>query len=92
MEEWKDKIMNSLDGMEKAQPPKDRLQKIQAAIAQQHHISVSPKGLSWMAVAAVILLVICSNVMVVTHYFDQTSNISAFETYVPLTANFNIYE
>ena len=69
MEEWKNEIMNSLEGMEKAQPPASTFLKIQNKISNQHSIGQS-KNRSWLAVAAAISLIIITYVYFVSYYLQ----------------------
>ncbi len=81
-------IMNSLEGIERAKAPKkvfpEILQEIENTKFVKHNTTKR-----WLAVAAVISLVICSNVLVITDYFNtprpDNSDLQL------LVTDFNIY-
>lgn len=93
MEAWKNKIMNSLEGMEDAQPPKDSLLAIKKKLADQRRNKSAKNPSQWMAVAAVMLLLVCANVFVLTNYFAYQETAEQVEsTYTGLITDYNIYE
>ncbi len=91
MEEWKDKVMDSLTGLERAKPPVDGFQGIQRKLA---HRSKNGDGnrRQWMAVAAVILMVISSNVILVTNYLKSDQQSSITSEYPEMITSYNLYE
>ncbi|GEO21470.1 hypothetical protein [Cyclobacterium qasimii] len=93
MEAWKNKIMNSLEGMEEVQPPKDGLLKIKEKIKDQKSKGVTKEPSQWMAVAAVIVMLLCANVFVVSDYFKYQDNTEEVSTpYSGMISDFNIYD
>jgi len=85
--------MNSLDGIEEARPPKDGLLKVKEKIDQQKSKNLTKQPSQWMAVAAVILLLFCANIFVVSDYFKYQENAEQVSTsYSGMISNFNIYE
>ncbi len=80
--------MNSLEGMERAQPPEDTFLKIQQTISNR---KVKDRK-QWMSIAATIALIICTNIYVVSDYFNGSSTTSeTTSSYTPVVSNFNIY-
>ncbi|MGD1892568.1 MAG: hypothetical protein ACFB15_18505 [Cyclobacteriaceae bacterium] len=72
MEEWKNDILNSLEGMEKAQPPANAFLKIQNRISNQQ--ATKPyKDKSWLPLAAAISLIVITNVFFVSDYLQKPS-------------------
>ncbi|WP_339793113.1 hypothetical protein [uncultured Imperialibacter sp.] len=90
MEDWKDKIMNSLEGLDKAQPPANAFSKIQQKI---HALPPKKKQRSdnWMAVAAAIVLMVCSNIFFISSYVSSTETNSQLQSYTDLISSYNIY-
>ena len=90
MEKWKDRIMNSLDGMEKVSPPADTFSQIQNRIAAADN--EASNSYNWLAIASVILLMICSNIFAVNYYFNNNSIDYSESTTTELITDFNIYQ
>lgn len=87
MEKWKDDILNSLEGIERAKPNSNLFEKIQAKTRK----SPQEKNYGWLAVAATISLVICFNVYLILNYNNQDTNPET-HSYGNLISNYNIYE
>lgn len=90
MKNWIDKTMNSLEGMEKAQPSPDLFARIQKNLPQEAEME-APKQ-SWLSIAAVILVVICSNAFFITNYYNQDAAPQEVSSYDQIISDFNIYE
>lgn len=89
MEKWKDEIIDSLQGMERAKAPADTFLKIQEKINSEK----TPKGKQWMAVAASIVLVLCANVLFISNYTSSPIiSENQTEAYLSIISNFNLYE
>lgn len=90
METWKDKIMDSLDGLEKASPAND----VFANIQQRIHTQKTKYAREWVAVAAAVLLVICTNGYFVlnTNVEGTTTATNQTDSYSGIVSNLNIYE
>lgn len=89
-------IMNSLEGIQKAKAPRDGFAKIQQKLAHQREQQFPIKqqtGYGWMKIAAVIALVIASNIWAVSNYWTSDS-MTATETgsYAQLMTDFNLYD
>ncbi|UZR98953.1 hypothetical protein [Chondrinema litorale] len=82
-------IMNSLEGIQKVKAPYEGFSKIQNRLVYQ---SKKQAKYSWLKVAAVIALIICSNVLVVSNYFilENTSTIKT-GNYLHIINDFNLY-
>lgn len=88
MEIWKDKIMDSLDGLEKASPAND----VFANIEQRIHTQKTKYAREWVAVAAAVLVVVCTNgYFVLTNDSNTTQTVSA-TGYPEIVTDFNIYK
>ncbi|WP_339926252.1 hypothetical protein [uncultured Cyclobacterium sp.] len=93
MEAWKNKIMDSLQGMEEVHPPKDSLLAIKKKLADQKRSKMAKNPRQWMAVAAVMLLLVCANVFVLNNYFTYQESTEQVESaYTGLITNYNIYD
>lgn len=88
MEDWKDKIMSSLEGIERAKPNQEVLQKILAKVEDKKR----NERKQWIAVAATITLVLCANVYFVLSYNSSVADGSTDGSYAGVLTNFNIYE
>ncbi|MBX2844141.1 MAG: hypothetical protein KTR26_20405 [Flammeovirgaceae bacterium] len=89
MEDWKYKIMNSLEGIEKAQPNEQSFYKIQTRIKASKRQVDYPKY--WLAVAATIVLILCGNVVAITTFYKSDAIVSDSPEYIELITDFNIY-
>ena len=89
--------MGSIEGLERVKAPQDGFQKVQQKLTKQRQ-GLRPSELqqpnhSWMKVAAVIALVVCSNIWVVTNYLKSDSQTLAESgVYSQVTTDFNLYE
>ena len=88
-------VMNSLEGIQKAKAPRDGFAKIQQKLADQRRAqpTISKPDYGWMKVAAVIALVVCSNIWAVANYWasDQATSTDA-GSYPQIVTDFNLYE
>ena len=93
MEAWKNKVLNSLEGVEEVRPPEGNLLKIKEKIRERKSKEIQKQQSQWMPVAAVIVMLLCANVFVVSNYFeyqDDTEQVS--DSYSEIISDFNIYE
>jgi len=87
-------IMNSLEGIQRAKAPRDSFAKIQQRLADQRKQQPSIKQQSsygWMKIAAVIALVIISNIWAVSNFMSSNTSETP-GNYTQLIADFNLYE
>jgi len=84
------KAMNSLDGIQRAKAPVDGFAKIQQKLADQR--KQQQPAASWMKVAAVVALVVCSNVWAVSNYLAYESVTTEDSSYPELMTDFNLYD
>ncbi|RIJ42897.1 hypothetical protein [Pontibacter oryzae] len=86
------KVMNSLEGIQRAKAPHDGFAKIRQNLADQRQ-QEQTAAYGWMKVAAVIAFVVTSNVWAVTNFL-QTGTAPSAETgsYTQITTDFNLYE
>lgn len=89
-------IMNSLEGIQKAKTPRDGFAKIQQRLADQRKQQRSVEhqaGFGWMKIAAVIALVIASNIWAVSNYWTSNNKIATESgSYAQLMTDFNLYD
>jgi type II secretory pathway component PulL len=93
MEAWKNKVLNSLKEVEEIRPPEGNLLKIKEKIRERKSKEIQKQQSQWMPVAAVIVMLLCANVFVVSNYFeyqDDTEQVS--DSYSEMISDFNIYE
>ncbi|MDO6437850.1 hypothetical protein Q4534_10545 [Cyclobacterium sp. 1_MG-2023] len=93
MEAWKNKILNSLEGVGEVRPPEGNLLKIKEKIRERKGKELQKQQSQWMPVAAVIVMLLCANVFVVSNYFEyqeDTEQVSG--SYSEIISDFNIYE
>ncbi|MEP1034782.1 hypothetical protein [Ekhidna sp.] len=85
--------MNSLDGIQGAKAPADGFAKIQQKLANHRMQKEQHPVGSWMKVAAVVALVICSNVWAVSNYWTSESVATEdSSSYPQLMTDFNLYD
>ncbi|TRX49027.1 hypothetical protein FNH22_27735 [Fulvivirga sp. M361] len=85
-----EEIMHSVGGMQRAKAPADAFSKIRQKLADPPK-EQETSSYRWLGVAAVILLVICSNVVIISNYYSNESW-SQHSDYLQLTSDFNLYE
>lgn len=92
MKDWKDDILNSTDGMKKANPSSAAFDQILLKINSQDH--VTEHSLGWMAIAATISLIILINTYFLATYSSDTASPppDSEPAYSSLVTNFNLYE
>lgn len=89
MENWKDEILSSMKGAERAEVPADAFHKIEQQIKEQKQKQITP--MRWLAVAASITAIVGGNLFFILSY-DQSSVTSAStDSYSALVSDFNIY-
>ena len=89
-------VMNSLKGIQRAKAPNNSITIIQAKLAEQRKEQQTIKkqsGFEWLKVAAVIGLLVCSNIWAVSSYW-KSEGLSAGSSsgYPQLMTDFNLYE
>lgn len=93
MEAWKNKVLNSLKEVEEIRPPEGNLLKIKEKIRERKSKEIQKQQSQWMPVAAVIVMLLCANVFVVSNYFEyQDDNEQVSDSYSEMISDFNIYE
>lgn len=80
-------ILNSLEGIERAKAPDKLFDKITEQLRKENH----KPTYQWVAIAAAIAFIICSNIFVASTYSNDTSQSSESE-YSELYNNFTLYE
>lgn len=87
MDHWKNNILNSLEGIEKAQPPADQFQKIQRKIKEQEETYKR----QWLAVAAAVIIVACTNILLLTNYDTNSESAESTDSYAELVSDYTLY-
>ena len=87
MKDWKDKVIESVNTISRAEPPQDAFDKILNRINDEQ-VKTSPNK-QWMAIAASLALIIASNIFILTstrHEISTNNNI-----YEQIISDYNIY-
>ncbi len=92
MKDWKDDILNSTKGMDRAQPPADAFDQILQKVQRQDEVKNSSKG--WLAIAAAVSLVVLFNAYFIISYSFGSGATDQHNTdaYSSLISNYNLYE
>lgn len=88
-EKWIDDALSSLEDADRAKAPTDVFEDIEQQIAKQQ--LPKPKY-QWMAVAAIILLVVCSNVLLLDNYLQEEEISDYPDEYPEVISNYTLYE
>ena len=91
MEAWKDKVISSIGGIERATPPADTFKSIQRKLNNRSKHEEQNQRL-WLAIAAVILMVICSDVILLSDYLSEESLASYSTEYSAMITSYNLYD
>ncbi|MEM9326421.1 MAG: hypothetical protein AAGA85_12215 [Bacteroidota bacterium] len=89
MEEWKNQILKSIEGIERAQAPSGAFQGIKDRITNPG-AGTHESDRFWIAVAAAIAFILLSNGYFFHDYIQGSS--PGQETYTTLLSNYNLYE
>ena len=90
-----EEIINSLEGIQRAKAPKGSFLKIQEKLSkqQEHTPSTTINSMSLLRIAAVITLMICTNIWVVIRQSQDEQVVGEIdENYSSITMDFNIYD
>ncbi|MEO9483676.1 MAG: hypothetical protein ABJG47_09535 [Ekhidna sp.] len=89
-EKWIDDVLNSLEGADHARAPQDAFEGIQQQINDQERSQ--KKNYQWIGVAAVILMVLCANALLLTDYFVSEEVAEYEQEYPEMISNYTLYE
>ena len=89
MENWKEEILSSMKGAERAEVPADAFHKIEQQIQAQKQKQLTP--MRWLAVAASITAIVGGNLFFILSYEQSTATSSSDDSYPALVSDFNIY-
>jgi len=93
METWKNDVLDSLNGMERAKPDSELLFKIKNEIASQKQRTIKSPKISWLSIAAAILILVCSNMVAIQNYFEnQEADQDQNHFSISVSRDYNIYE
>lgn len=92
MEHWKDNILNSLVGMEKAKPDPKLFAQIRKEIKTKKQKTIKESKVMWMSVAAAVLLVVCSNLIVIQNHFEKQQSRDQAGFKISISRNYDIYQ
>ncbi|GAB5524628.1 MAG: hypothetical protein Roseis2KO_25000 [Roseivirga sp.] len=91
-----DEIMNSVENLHRVSVPQDGFQKVQQKLVDQRSragMTEKPSDQSWMRVAAVIALLVCSNIWAVANYLSPDDTpIDEPSGYTQITIDLNLYD
>lgn len=89
------KVLNSLDGMQRAKAPGDGFAKIQQRLAEQRMQQAMARpdtGFEWIKVAAAVALVVIVNIWAVANFItSDTKAAPKSGNYAELTTDLNLY-
>ncbi|MEL6945433.1 MAG: hypothetical protein AAFO82_22500 [Bacteroidota bacterium] len=93
--EWIESVLNSMEGMQKAQPKDDLFAKIKTQIVQPEARIISLRQRNWVAIAAVFLLLF--NVFAIRQYYNNPSAdyeqlVQGEDSNQQLVYDYNFYE
>ncbi|SFB38071.1 hypothetical protein [Algoriphagus aquimarinus] len=89
MENWKDDILSSMKGADRADVPAGAFHKIEQQIKAQKQKQLSP--MRWLAVAASISAVVIGNLFFIMNYEQESTSVASDDAYPALVTDFNIY-
>lgn len=92
-----DKVMSSLEGMERADAPRGSFAGIQQRLAaqrQEQPAIAQEDRFGWLKVAAVTALIVCANAWAVTNFLGTANDDRPVVSsgYSQLMTDFNLYE
>ncbi|GAB5409304.1 MAG: hypothetical protein BalsKO_16690 [Balneolaceae bacterium] len=91
MEQRKNNVLNSLEGIERATPPIDTFDKIRFKIKEQKSETNSRIRVQMMAVAAAILIAVCCNIFFITNYMSSNTETTSQVEYSEIISSYNLY-
>jgi hypothetical protein len=86
-----DKVLASIEGIERAQAPAGVFEKIQKKIQNQQQKERKLNPSEWLAAAASIALIVAGNFIFISTYQTQDSDLPQTDAYSQLISDFNIY-
>ncbi|MFT4856585.1 MAG: hypothetical protein ACI9UV_002375 [Algoriphagus sp.] len=86
-----DKVLASIEGIERAQAPAGAFDKIQQKILAQKIEERKLNPLQWLGAAAAIALIVVGNFIFITSYQNQEAELPQSKIYSELISDFNIY-
>lgn len=89
-EKWINDVLNSLQDADRPNAPQQTFEGIQQRIIDQGKQQTS--NYRWMGVAAMIVLVICSNVLLLSSYYQSEEVTDYEEEYPEIISNYRLYE
>lgn len=94
MEEWKNKVMKSTEGMAKAQPDASVLEGIHRQIAEERAQKRTIPQAQWLSVAAVLLVIVVVNFYFLAQkLYQKTDRVEQVEQlYGGGSSFYNLYE
>lgn len=87
MNNWKDEIIHSLDGLEAAKAPENGFDKLQQRL-QHRKLHAAPR--TWISIAAAVALIVMGNAYVLIGNHAE-SDPKARSSTTSITTNYNIY-
>ncbi|RNC85761.1 MAG: hypothetical protein ED557_03015 [Balneola sp.] len=90
MEQWKDKILASANGIQKATPPEDAFSKILDKI-DQDRAEVRISKVQLVAAAAILLITMCVNILLISSQFNSEEPTESTAEYSEIISSYNLY-
>ena len=90
-EKWIEEKLDSLTKMERVKAPEGAFVKIKQRISEQNKGN-SNTGFRWVAVAAVILIAISFNAVIISDYLSPSEVIESQSDYPYVISEFSLYE
>ena len=94
-EDWTNKVLNSLEGIERAKAPEGGFGTVKQKIADQKHDEESSKRLTMsvlIRLAAMITIILSINVWAISNYLEGGIESTDATTYSQITTDYNLYE
>jgi hypothetical protein len=91
MEEWKNKVISSLDGIKRAQPSAGLYSKIQTKQQNQEHLYKRQLTRKWIGIAASLIVVMSINLFFIKVRYTKTTKSTPNRNYTAIISNYNLY-
>ncbi len=90
MEEWKDNVLASAGGKKSVSPPEDTFSKIIDKI-EQNQTEVRISKFQLVAAAAILLITVCVNILLISGQFSSEEPIESTSEYSEIFSSYNLY-
>ncbi len=90
MEEWKDRILGSTEGMQKATPPEDTFSKILDKI-EKDKTEIRVSRVQLVAAAAILIITVCVNILLISSEINSEQTVEMTSEYSEIFTSYNPY-